>query len=454
MHLPRIAIIGVVTAAMAAAGCRCPSSACLPATPSAPCDLQQAAVEDAAPNLTVLTPDCEAGACSLQPLPGPSETYFILTPAECQCRAATNANLANLVELEEHWAGVIIECDSNIVQQNLCLQRDLLELHAADLRNRAAAAALEVYYQLAGLEARKHYLELAIEETTRSGERVDKLRESGLPTELDRDEFSMRLSELEDQRLQLQYARVQLNGQLQKQLGCPVSENSFFWPQVDWTPDMSPLDAEAELTSGLPNRFDLRGLGLVLCNLEKTTIRVARGVLAVADGTLGSVEPTEGIVHRIRCMNCNEHEVDVRCRQLAMLYNDTEQLATAEIKSAVYQVVLQQQRVTLARTAVVQRQANLDAMLARRDAEDIQIFEISGARGRVYDAESDLTEQVATLKIADVRLRRAQAALAAECGFEPKLCLEACCNGHCMRCKARTCRPGEAACRCDNCCRQ
>jgi hypothetical protein len=451
MYFPRIAIIGVITAAMAAAGCRCPSAGCLPATPKIACDLQQAAVDDQAPDLVRLTPDCRDDACALQPLPSPDETYQLLTPAECQCRAAANANLANLVELEEHWASIVIECDSNIVQENLCLQRDLLELHAADVRNKAASAAMQAYYQLAALEARKHYLEQAILEVTRSLDRAEKLRASGLPVEIDRDELSVRASELEDQRLQLDYARVQLNGQLQKQLACPVSETTFFWPQVDWAPDMGALDPEAELTAGLPNRFDLRGLELVLCNLEKTTLRVARGVLAVADGTLGTVEPTEGIVHRIRCLNCNDAEVDVRCRQLSMLYNDTEQLATAEIKSAVYQVVLQQQRVALARKAVDDRRVNLDSMTARRDADDIQVFEISSARGRLFDAESDLIEQVASLKIAKVRLRQAQAALAAECGYSPKLCREGCCNGACMRCQARTCCPGELPCRCAKC---
>jgi hypothetical protein len=452
MHLTQIAIIGIIAVATAA-GCRCPSSCCVPATPHIACDLQASAVEDKAPDLVELTPDCREGVCALQPLPSPDETYQLLTPADCQCRAAANANLANLVELEEHWASVIIECDSKIVQENLCLQRDLLELHAADVRNKAAGAAMQAYYQLAGIEARKHYLEQAILETTRSRDRADKLRKSGLPVELDREEVAIRLSELEDQRLQLDYARVQLNGQLQKQLGYPVSETSFFWPQVDWAPDMGALDPEAELAAGLPNRFDLRGLELVLCNLEKTTLRVARGVLAVADGTLGTVEPTEGIVHRIRCINCTDHEVDVRCKQLSMLYNDTEQLATAEIKGAVYQVVLQQQRVALARAAVEDRRTALDAMTARRDADDVQVFEISAARGRLYDAESDLIEQSASLKIAKVRLRQTQAALAAECGYCPKLCCEGSCDGHCIRCQARTCCPGELPCRCEKCCR-
>src|SRR5688572_19418986 len=113
MHLPRIAIIAIMSVATAAAGCRCPSASCVPATPKAPCDLADGPRDAAQPDLVLLAPDCAQGQCQLQPLPIPGETYRLLSPAECQCRAAANANLANLVELEEHWASVIIECDSN-----------------------------------------------------------------------------------------------------------------------------------------------------------------------------------------------------------------------------------------------------------------------------------------------------------------------------------------------------
>lgn len=450
MRLKQVATLGAILAA--ALGCRCSSRCCIPATPHVACNFRETTGETLPPNLSELTPDCNVEECSLQQLPSPGETYQLLTASDAQCRAAANATIANLVALEEHWAGVIIECDSKIVQQNVCLQRDLLELHAADVRNKAAASALEAFYQLAGFEARKRFLELAALETTRTRERLDKLAAQGLPIDgLDRDEVDARLTALQHQRLQLDFARVQLNGQLQKLLGCPISEETFFWPQVDWEPNLAPLNAEAELAAGLPNRFDLRGLELVLCNLEKSTLRVARGVLGVADSTLGSVEPTEGIVHRLRCIRCNDHEVDVRCRQLSMLHADTEQLAAAEIKGAVYQVVLQQQRVALARTAVDARRKNVDALVARRDADDTPIFAISAARGRLYDAEADLIEQVAALQAAEVSLKRAQAALAAECGFEPRLCCEGSCNGHCMRCQAPTCRTCELPCQCEKC---
>ena len=96
MYLPRIAIIAIMSVAPAALGCRCPSGCCIPATPHAPCDLTVSSVEPTPPNLVLLTPECQSEGCGLQPLPSPSETYHLLTPADCQCRAATNANIANM----------------------------------------------------------------------------------------------------------------------------------------------------------------------------------------------------------------------------------------------------------------------------------------------------------------------------------------------------------------------
>ncbi|HYO26441.1 MAG TPA: hypothetical protein VEQ85_15985 [Lacipirellulaceae bacterium] len=418
------------------------------------CNLAEVVPEDAPPDVMRAVPDCKAEDCQLQPLPAPTDVYQLLTHSDAQCRAATNATIANMVDLEAHWARIIIECDSKYVQRNLCLLRDLLELRANESRNKSAGAALEAFYQLASLEARRHYLDMAIQETADSLRRAEDLRTADLAVDVDAEAMSAELATLEDRRLQLDFLRLQLNGQLQKLMGCPISESHFFWPEVDWTPDLTPVDADAELAAGLPLRNDLRAIAIVWCNLEKSTLRVARGVLNVADGAIGSVEPTEGLVHRLRCLRCNDVEVDIRCRQLEMFYNDTEQIATAEIKRAAYEVVLQQQRVAHSRESVEGRRAGLYELTSLRDVEDVPVFQISQARTRLYTAEGDLIEQVAALKIAQARLQTAKAALAAECGYSPQLCCEGSCTGACTRCQARTCRPGELPCKCEKCCRE
>jgi len=438
MFIRHLAIIGCVAYVSALAGCRCPSAGCVPCTPSAPCLHDLTPGEENPPKLFMDLPDCQDTDCGLMSLPTPDETYQRLDAQTCQCHAATNANTANLVLLERHWARVVIECDSRTVRDNLCLERDLLALHATGIRNKAAGTALETFYQLAGLEARKFYLEQALQETIRSLRRADSLSKEGLPLKIDRAEIAGSLSQLQDRQLQMDYLRVQLNGQLQMMLDCPQDEGSFYWPKIDWGIDESPLDAEVELALGLAQRSDLRGLQLMICQLEKRTLPVARGVVAIADGTLGSVEPTSGIIHKLRCFRCSDGEVPIRCRQLALMLSDTKELATAEIKGAVYEIVLQKRRIVLARQAVKQRRQRLYELTAKRDVDEVAVFELSKARGRLFEAESELIQQVVQLKIAQVRLRKAKGLLAKECGFNPTLCLEGSCHGAC--CREASCR--------------
>jgi len=419
-------------------GCKCPSSACLPRTPRAACSYGIYEGEQQPPDFAELT----SGEAELVPLPTPEESYRSINAATCQCKAVTNAAVANLVELERYWAQVIIECDTKNVRENYCLDRDLLSLHAASLRNDAAAAALNAFYQLAGIEAQEHYLQLAIAEAEKTLERLEGLEKQGAesPEGVDRAAVFQKLSDLKERTVQLEFARIQLNGQLQKLVGCPLDEYSFFWPEMEWKPDLSEPDVQAELEHGLVNRQDLRGLELVLCNLEKETLPVARGVLKFADSTLGTVEPQEGLIHLLRCYHCNETELPVRCRQLAMLHEETEQTATAEIKSSVYKVKLHQEQVLLAKETVEELRRQLLKMTETRDVRNVPIFRISNLRGQVYEAETNLIEKIVSLKLAEVELRQAQGMLTEECGFAPELCLEGCCDGACMRCSDKSCR--------------
>ncbi|MGI9429662.1 MAG: hypothetical protein ACR2NM_13455, partial [Bythopirellula sp.] len=205
----------------------------MPRTPCAPCIDECIVPEQELPSFVDL-----ASAESLVPLPAPTETYEQIDVTSCQCRAATNFTRANLVELERYWAKVVIECDTKNVRDNYCLDRDLLSLHATGLRNAAAGSALEAFYHLAGIEVQKHYLQLGVEESQLTLARIDKLQAKGieLPDKVDRSTVVRQMAELEDQKLQLDFLRLQLNGQLQKMMGCPLDECTFFWPQLDWQP--------------------------------------------------------------------------------------------------------------------------------------------------------------------------------------------------------------------------
>ncbi len=444
MLLRILALTLIVPLSAVVTGCACPSGGCgVPSTPCAPCDNELTVPDGTLPDFVELV-----SAEALMPLPAPTETYQLIDVSTCQCRAATNMTQANLVELERHWAKIVIECDTENVGKNLCLDRDLLALRATGLRNEAAGTALEAFYQLAGIEVQKHYLTTGIEESRLTLHRIDKLQSKGieLPQNVDRSVVVGQLADLEDQKLQLDFLRIQLNGQLQKLMGCPLDEYTFFWPQLDWQPDLAPVDVELELAEGLATRSDLRGIGLVICQLEKNTLPVARGVLKFAESTVGTVEPQDGMIHWLRCFRCNESELPLRCRQLSLFYSDTEESATAEIKSAAYQIKLQQQRVVAAQSLLGQFQNRLRLLEETRDIDGISIFEISNARAQIYKAQSKLMKRVVELQISYVSLRQAQGMLAIECGYAPTLCCEGSCNGACVRCEKKTRRKPKQPC--------
>ena len=147
----------------------------------------------------------------------------------------------------------------------------------------------------------------------------------------------------------------------------------------------------------------MRGLQLLLCKMDRITLPVVRAVLSYADGTVGSVEPRDGLLHVARCFHCNQTEVPVRCRQLSLFYTHTENLAIAQIKGAAYKIVLQQQRVVELAASGREVPGSSRGACKSRDVENVAIFEISKARGDLYQAESDLIKQVVALEVARSR---------------------------------------------------
>lgn len=445
-------LLFLLAVTVASLGCRCPSCCCPPSPQVAPCAYEACVAELDPPELVTLVEQAslEVGTQSGPPpclLPGDDDQFDLLRERECQCNAATNATIAHLIELERHWAGVLISCETDTVRKPLCLSRDLLSIQETDVRNTAAGSALSAYYSLAAVEAQDSYLERGITEAQMTIDRLDRLEERGLPLpeEIERSDISVQLQAIADKRLQLGLARIQLNGQLKRLLGCPVDESRLFWPQLDWTPDLAEPDVEAIVAEGLAHRADLRSIRLTACRLETVTLPVARAVLQVADGKLGTIEPQSGIVHLLRCGECKKQELPIRCRQFRRLYADTTDLAIAKIKSAAYKFIVQQQRVRLAQAGVKERRTDLDRLQKRRDVDDVAVFEISLARGRLFTAEAELIQQIGELKVAEAAIREAQGLLAYECGFSPTVCNEFCCTGNC-------CLSGSGCCTSVDCC--
>lgn len=423
----RTLILAGLTMALASPGCRCPSRRCPPTVAASPCAYERAPADveppDLAASVGIEEPDLFVFPYQL---PKPGEQRRVIDAATCQCNAAANANVGRLLELEQHWASVLAGCEKGAAEKALCLTRELLALREADARNTAAASALTTFYLLAGAEAELAYAERGVSEARAALDRLDRLRERGLqtPDTVSRDDVAQRLATLEDQKLQLALARIQLNGQLMRLLGCPLSPDGMFHPRVDWRCEIDPPDMEGLVLEGLSRRADVRSVRLAACRLDRATVPVARVVLQAAGSGLGSVTPVDGLAHALRCGACKPYEEQVRRRQLCLLLEETEEVAAAKILSAAHQVTVQQQRVVAARAAVLDRRQALEDKQRLRDVDDTSVFELSLARGAVLEAEATLMQRVVELKTAEVGLLEAQGVLAAECGFDAVIACE------------------------------
>lgn len=409
-------LVAVLLAAAATAGCRCPSRGCVPSVAKKCCPVETTFAEE------VVTDVSAVAACAV-PLPTPGDEYQLLTEPDCQCTAAANSATGDMLLLEEHLACVFSECEGLKPHLNLSVQSDLLALYGAEKRGIAAAEAMVAFYRLAELEAAAPHLRRLITEAENAARRAKEMSESITgdfdPSGLDRQllEVRGRLSETELQRLQL-------NGQLQRKLGCTLPVNSFFWPQVFPHVNAEPIDVDAAACVGLATRHDLRMIRLVKCELDNCTLPVGRAFLAAVDGALGAAKVSDGWINKLRCVCCSDHELPVRCRQLELLLDEAERSATIEIRMAAFKVLSQYQNITLAKSTLDSWKQRLRAVQAKRDLEDTTSLEIAKIQISVYLAEIELVNQIAELRLALLDLRRAQGLLPAECGFEP----ECCCN--------------------------
>jgi hypothetical protein len=367
-----------------------------------------------------------------------------LTAPDCQCRAAAVATKADLAELERALAAELACCEGRKTACPMALTRDLLALHAVEKRDEAAAAALELFYRLAELEGRAQRLEASLAEATAAARRVEQLHEQGLLGDVERQAMERQRLDLIDKRAQLAILRQQLTSGLRVLLNCPRESTvaDAYWPDIPW--DLKPVtvDVEAEIAAGLAERKDLRGLRLVLCRLNVDTLPVARALLQVADTSLGAASRPPISLHPLRCRGFECEELDVRREQLERLLATAEEAAIAEIESAALQLQTEYRRAVLSGQQLALRRARLDELIKKRDVKRTLWVEITQARLAVLAAESDLVERIVAVRLAEVHLRKAQGALATECGYVVTCECDACgeCDG-CSECgECETCR--------------
>jgi hypothetical protein len=296
----------------------------------------------------------------------------------------------------------------------------LMAFRAVQERNKAAAAASELFYLLAEAEANRDILDRSIAEIDRAIGHLDQLKQSGLTIPMDRAVLERQKLEGFDRRVQLDAAPRQMQGQLQQLCGFEADPAVSIWPQADLTVTVAPLDVQAAISEGLANRADLGALRMLSGSLSIETLPAARSGMQMMGPGLGASVAGQRLLGG---SPGSSEELESRKNQVAQAQSDLERTAGREISEAVWNVETRLREIAVAKQRwEVWRQRLAELQEKRQTTNGVTAFDISAAQLELLRAESDLVHRVIAWKIAQAKLRQSQGLLAAECGYGLPTC--------------------------------
>jgi hypothetical protein len=347
--------------------------------------------------------------------PARPREYRHLSAAECRLLAVRNAPLAD--DLDNHPDNTPPNCPHlHKNQPEAAHLSRLVRGYAADeLRNRAAADALELYWKVAVAEG-QFDLALAAHDILRVQlAAAEKAVKAGLADRADADRFRRQLLDIESQMARLEAALAVLNAGLVGHLGLAPSDPLPLWPIDPLKVGGEEVAVEEAVEIARQYRPDLNVLRTLAAS-EDFGGNLARGVLNGVNPLIATQDPLNPLVAVMAMMKKEPTRVEGKLHaQVVKLLATRERQAEAEVRSAA--ATLRGTRIAIgAKAAEI---ANLREKVA--DLEKRVAAGVAGAEAQLVVARLDLlklrgeiVQLAADWHIAEVKLRQATGMLVRE----------------------------------------
>ena len=350
------------------------------------------------------------------------QSFHRLTESECLVLAAANALGAGLFDEEDRVPpapGKRGEGDCHARRDEL--RRSIRYQTALELRNTAAAQALERFHQLAEVETGADLVHQAFRIIDPLLARSREARSRNVRYPLDPDDLNRQRSQLLTQLEQLTLTSRLINLDLKRRIGLPYQPaGKRLWPAGDFAIDPTPIDPDAAATAALADRPELRGLRELHAGVTPETLPDVRELLGAASAATG--RPRAGVAVLIAHVKLHGGpdpavlaELEVRRKQLADLIATRERQIADEARTAALTLNSQRVRATLARDRLRSWDEKLADAVRKREANQpgAELLEAQVRLERLK-ARADLNAEVAAWHRARVKLRAAMGWLAWE----------------------------------------
>lgn len=339
----------------------------------------------------------------------PGGRFRLLTEPDCLRLAAAHNAGANTLDNESRVPVASSNC--NLHSERV---RQQVRYHTAlELRNQAAAQALERFFQLCDAEVRTDLLRQAFPILDGLLSKARAAAEAGVRFPLEVADLERQRSQLESQLVQAEFGSSLLNIDLKRQLDLSaVPSEERLWPGGDFRIDPQPVDAEQAATAALADRPELRGLRALYHGLTLETLPEFRE--GIPGGTPGAVSNrlTRFLTRKRGPNPATLAELEVRRKQLFDLIVDRERMVADEARAAALAVNTQRIQAALARDRLAYWDDRLADAVKKRAANQpgSDLLEAQ-VRLEWLKAKAELAAEVAAWHAARVRLRAAQGRL-------------------------------------------
>jgi hypothetical protein len=403
-----------------AAGCRAPAAAPVPPRVAVP-SVAPVAIElpTTRPPVPVLDGKGLPKLAARPSAGSEGKTFLRLTESDCLLLAAAHTGAANALDEENRVPPAAGECSAARGE----LRRTLRYHAALELRNRAAADALDRYFQLTDAEARADLLRKAFPLIDDLLDRARRAKAAGIRFPLDPADLERQRSEQLSQLEKAELGSRLLNLDLKRRVGRhyePADER--LWPEGAFAIDPAPVEPQEAVNAALADRPELRALRALYHGLTPEMLPDARDYLKAANSLLGTNGPPLPLRRLARVLDRNPGpapatlaEVEVRREQLYDWIAVREREVADEARAAALVLNAQTSRAALARDRLLAREEQLAEAVKKREGNQpgAELQEIQ-SRLDVLKAKAELAEEVAAWHRAHVKLKSAQGWLAWE----------------------------------------